>query len=622
MSSRRKGCPMRRLMRLALGSAALGLSVWGLAACKEAAKASLAASAPPLRTNEDLEADPTLRQGLWARLVVPAPQVTWNRLQQRIGGPLALLPSSLGYAVTSLFGLDARLQKDLDLGSPAMVFAVGETGEAPRPLAALRVADSTHLRTVLGQGHEASYRVEEAAGLVHLEPLRAAFPHAFALRVDGILLMGRDRRDIEHYGAKAAVWLKAQDGRLTNQALEADVDGEFFAKNVAPALKELWTTSWNERKASSKVNPGSGRPPGHREASESLDLELAEQLLQGPLREAMTTLEEIASANVRMSVDEATVAWTVALQPKTRDSQAPRDEKAFRWFSSEGQGDAALLETLPRSTRGGVLLRFPSNSSEASPAAPAALAPPAGPDWTGLFGPKMSSQERSRWKGVQAAWGRYRGDSLLVGVGGSQGPALSLRMASAEPAKLSRAFGQTLRGLQGGPLRSLLEGRVGIQSLQVLGPEAGDEQGGLGKMVWTNAWAGQGAGQTSRQSSSQTTPQSDRAMASVPLQWDWAAEEGAVTARVHWNVALGGEAVEAPEEARDTWGSHANLRSALRQVQGPVRLAAVVAPPAEDGAGVVPALLTVGVGEGQVLRARGAFSFGLLRQSAQRLAGL
>jgi hypothetical protein len=110
-------------------------------------------------------------------------------------------------------------------------------------------------------------------------------------------------------------------------------------------------------------------------------------------------------------------------------------------------------------------------------------------------------------------------------------------------------------------------------------------------------------------------------MASVPLRWDWATEEGAVTARVHWNVAAEGEAVEAPE-ARDTWGSHANLRTALRQVQGPVRLAAVVAPLAEDGAGVVPALVTVGVGEGQVLRGRGAFSYGLLRQSAQRLAGL
>jgi hypothetical protein len=357
--------------------------------------------------------------GLLGEGVLTAPNATWSKLQQRVGGPLAILPMTFGGLVCTWAGLDSALANDVDGVSPAFIVASGKATE-PGFVLAVKLADDRHARSVLFDGETARYRPREDGGVVFADGKNGPLTYPVALTKNGWLVVGKSDGDVKALAAYATRTLPQRP--LPKEALVADLPRPLFA-HVAGKLEALWkgfAADLEDADQRARKAHG-GRPPDFGDPAAVI------AQIDGFTGRRLAELRDVSKAHVTADVDEGGLRAELVLTPSGEGGPLAR------YLSGVTPGAAAPVLGASGDAEIALLLRDDAKSrAEDARALDTAL--------TSALGGRLAEADKKKVGQMLADWQRGRSDELVVTLTRAPAKGAVLRTRVADREALQRAL--------------------------------------------------------------------------------------------------------------------------------------------------------------------------------------
>jgi hypothetical protein len=291
------------------------------------------------------EAAPT---DLLAELVLPTPDASWSKLQRKLGGASALLPSTVPALFVAMSEFDARLARELDGTAPIVAAA---SGDATDPSVALlfKVLDSKRALAALTEGPEALFSSKVLAGGVLLVPVRPggrATGFSLVLTPEGNLVALRREGDLGTLGMYLTRGLSRR--KMSSGAeLVLSLTGAGVERAIVPRLE----AAWREAKAfletqDKQMRDARGRAPDFGDPREIV--ELVDRWVRG----ASTVLSDVGRASIVVELPEEAVSLRASVRPR-----APSGPW-HAWLDGVPVGDAEAVLALPANASVAMAMRL------------------------------------------------------------------------------------------------------------------------------------------------------------------------------------------------------------------------------------------------------------------------
>ncbi len=352
--------------------------------------------------------------GLLAELFVPAPEATWTKARNVVGGPAMFLPQTLGGLVATLLGLPLTSAIEIDGDVPALGALVqGAPGERPRAAFAVHVKVGERLVGQLTKGETARFdpKVDEATRITLLAPRGAQAPVALGV-LGNYLIVGREPADVITVGPYVVRTLPG--AKPPKDDVTVELPEKALSGPIAKGLKATWDG----------IQPREGaRANG---AAESAIPPLLE--IDGFVEALVAIAGDLAHARLTVNLEPDAVRASFDLTPK------PGGGAATKAAADMTTGDVQRLLELPGGTLVALMWRD-------SPAARAASAGARAATIAGFLGKDLKPADREALEATLKTLAEGRGDWVTAGVSfGPTGPAGYARAAVADSDKLGKAI--------------------------------------------------------------------------------------------------------------------------------------------------------------------------------------
>lgn len=403
---------MRRWATIAIAAGALALV--GVVALRSSPKSAALLDAGP-----STEAPVPTPDGLLGEVVLSAPGSTWSKVQQRVGGPLAILPMTFGGLVCTWAGLDSALANDVDGVSPAFVVVGGKATE-PGFVLAVKIADDRHVRSVLFDGETARYRAREDGGLVFADGKGGPLTYPVALTKNGWLVVGKSEGDVKSLAAYATRTLPQRP--LPKEALVADLPRPLFV-HLAGKLEAMWkglAADLEDADQRARKAHG-GRPPDFGDPAAVI------AQIDGFTGRRLAELRDVSKAHVTADVDEGGLRAELVLTPSGEGGPLAR------YLSGVTPGAAAPVLGASGDAEVAVLLRDDAKSRAADAQALDTAV-------TSALGGRLPEADKKKVGQMLADWQKGRSDELVVTLTRAPAKGAVLRTRVADREALQRAL--------------------------------------------------------------------------------------------------------------------------------------------------------------------------------------
>ncbi|MBI5537395.1 MAG: hypothetical protein HY898_32025 [Deltaproteobacteria bacterium] len=338
--------------------------------------------------------------GLLADVFLTTPDVTWQRVRGKVGGPAALLPTTFPTLVVTLLGMPPQVAEQLDANLPAYG-AVLELG----PGGALDVVLAVHLRDearvieTLTAGQEPRYTAKkDASGVLLIEPkVKSSDPFAAMGIANHYLIASKSPQALVAASGYVTRTLPTLPKPASELTLVAGHDA--LAGPIAVRIRAEWAAF---KKAREKDDQELRQQHGGR-APDFGDPAAALADIDGKIRRLTEIMTDLAQARLEMNSDETGVHSRLAMVPQPGAGVASREIGALV------VGDPNPVLELPA---GSVVALLTRDSDEVRKAG-------AQDQVDGLahvLGDRIAAEDRKKVGDVLEGWARGRGDWIVAGV--------------------------------------------------------------------------------------------------------------------------------------------------------------------------------------------------------------
>ncbi len=453
-------------MRRVFGAACVVLATAG-AAC---GRGGQDARGTPLREQKVLAPEGVVLEGM-----VRDPDGAWSRLQQGVGGALALLPASIGRLACAALGVDANLGALVDGHAPAYALVVQHASAVTSPrvdaadaaamptgavedgvgwVVAVRLTDDGARRAAAMATPPAGLTDRVEGGMHVLTRPDSPLPAAIGIAA-GWLVIARDERDLLESGPYAFKVMPEQASPSSRASVVAIASHGALVGPIAAFLSSHWAAARDwllEQGRVERERHGGRRPDFADPESIVAAMEPAVEGRLGAIASARDVriegevgVDDISVELRAEEVDDSAGGATAA--PPDGASASPPD--AAR--PSSTLGDARPLADSPADAPLAFLVR--DDATERSDDARAL---------SGVLAQALGSRLRDdEARAIDAAlddWARGRGDWMAVGLAEPTAGGFWVRAPAADAAIASRAVREVLELSRLRPLSSPLAG--------------------------------------------------------------------------------------------------------------------------------------------------------------------
>jgi hypothetical protein len=390
-----------------------------------------------------------------ADVFIAKPEETFSNLRNRIGGPLALLPSTFPSMVVTSLGLTVQLLEQVDGKSPVLG-VVTDDGSRVVVVVGIHVRDGSRTVQLLTEGADAKYTAKPAdRGVVVLDPKPTLTSRVSALGVAGnYLLTAEKAEDLLQCGPYVTGTLpkrKGPEGEITFVTHKAALQGP-----LAKRIRDTWASFKTDReKDDEKLRKERGRKPDFGEPAAAL------ADVGGKVDAIVALLSDLDQAHVRIDTDTTGIHALLTMIPASPDGHAAKE------FSSLVTGDLAPLLAMPQDTVLGVLVRDDAAGREQG-------AKEQADGLSSLLGERVKDNDKQRIHEAMSSWSKGRGDWLAAAVRWTREDQEAIvRGAVSDPAMLERGIRDVLGLLEVPAVREPLEhhlGKLDLSKVQKVGP--------------------------------------------------------------------------------------------------------------------------------------------------------
>jgi hypothetical protein len=272
-----------------------------------------------------------------AELVLPSPDASWSKLQRRLGGVSALLPSTVPALFVAMSEFDARMARELDGAAPIVAAIAGDAMD-PSVALLLKVHDSKRALAAFTEGAEAPFSSRAISGgvlLVPAHPGRRTPELSLVLTPEGNLVALRRERDFGTLGAYVARGLSR---RKVDPAAELvlSLTGAGVERVLVPRLDAAWREAKAFLEAQDKqLRDARGRAPDFGDPREIVGL------VDRWVSQVTAALSDVGRASLVVELPEEAVSLRATMRP--RSSSGPLQA----WLDGVPVGDAEAVLALP-----------------------------------------------------------------------------------------------------------------------------------------------------------------------------------------------------------------------------------------------------------------------------------
>jgi hypothetical protein len=341
---------------------------------------------------------------LEARL--PSPDVSWRHVQNTVGGPLAILPSSVGGLLAVAFSVDVQLGDMVDGKSP-MFGACVLHPEREQPLGcAATLALSDARKAASSPGAKAAFTLEKRGDWMRLIPKREV-PAVFAVE-DSTLVVADSEATLVELAPYLLRALPLADAKNVWSAPFSESDlAVAWSRSGVSSVTTFLRKRWEDAKVylraeEQKATASYGRRADVADPAALLGLgnRLVEHLLErgDELDGARLALTVPAPANPRFRLEFAAYRRKAAAGVKTGwISALPSAEKEAFLFPTGEHVDAAMIA-----------LTEPDEAGESGELL--------GRDLASVFGDRLPSEDGKRLSEATRALARAKGQKVHVAL--------------------------------------------------------------------------------------------------------------------------------------------------------------------------------------------------------------
>ena len=324
------------------------------------------------------------------------PDAFWAKLRKGGGAPLAYMHDTAAGAILGWAGVDPSVAPLVSGGHPFHL-ALGNAPEGVSYAIAMKLTDLDAARTRLVDGESATYRGEDADGMIRLVPRQQAASHpALAVSWSGYLLLASTASDLATLGAYAARTLPTRA-----------VPTSSFELRMAPlALAAMAMKSPDLATKATAALAATARsllPP-------EVDASAFAACFKPGILDTVATAGDLTEARVDADADDAQLDANATLVPKPGDNGARRRLTAMHPASA-----APLLDT-PRDAMAAL---FWSDTAEVRTGDATTLGPCVGQALAPILGPNGAN----RFAELLTSWAHGRGDWETAAVVAKSGVA-------------------------------------------------------------------------------------------------------------------------------------------------------------------------------------------------------
>ncbi len=357
--------------------------------------------------------------GLLGEAILSTPGGTWSKVQQRVGGPLAILPMSFGGLVCTWAGLDPTLGNDVDGVAPAYV-VMGGKPEDPGFVLAVKLADERHARSVLFDGDVSRFKARADGDLVFADGKTGPLTYPVALTKNGYLVVGKTDADVRDLAAYATRTMPTKP--IPKEALVADLPRPLFGA-LAAKLEAMWKGLAGDLDDADKRarKAHGGRPPDFGDPAAVL------AQVDAFTGRRLAELRDVSRARLTVDLEEAGLRAEATLTPT--DDASP----LARYLGGVKPGAAAPILGASGDSEVAVLLRDdPKSRIEDAKSLDAAVA--------AALGGRLPDEGKKRLTTLLEDWQRGRSDEMVVTFTRAPAKGAVLRTKVADRAALERAL--------------------------------------------------------------------------------------------------------------------------------------------------------------------------------------
>jgi len=357
--------------------------------------------------------------GLLGEAVLSTPNGTWTKAQQRIGGPLAILPMSFGGLVCTWAGLDPALGNDVDGIAPAYVVMGGKPDE-PGFVLAVKLADERHARSVLFDGEVARFKARPDGDLTFADGKTGPLTYPVALTKNGFLVVGKTDADVRDLAAYATRTMPTKP--VPREALVADLPRPLFGA-LAAKLEAMWKSLASDLDDADKRarKAHGGRPPDFGDPAAVL------AQVDAFTGRRLAELRDVSRAKLVVDLDDAGLRAEAVLTPT--DPASP----LARYLGGVKPGAASPILGASGDSEVAVLLRDdPKARLEDAKSLDAAVA--------AALGGRLPDEGKKKLTALLEDWQRGRSDEMVVTFTRAPAKGAVLRTKVADRAALERAL--------------------------------------------------------------------------------------------------------------------------------------------------------------------------------------
>ncbi len=372
-----------------------------------------------------VEAPVPAPEGFLGDLVVPAPDVTWGKLQRGIGGAMALFPATTGALICALAGIDPSLGSEIDGASPVYAaFAQGHADDHD-DLAfafAVKLVEPRRAQTVLVDAEGARYAAKEEGGMTVLSPKGgASLRTAIAIARGGYLIVAGKAEDLLRLGPYVHRTVPTRVLPPSSALLE--IPHLALAGTVKSTLLANWAAfrTEKEQQDTEMRKAHGGRAPDFADPKAIL------AILDGLVQTRVALLADLERAKLAVDVGDADVKAELTLVPMSGDGPASQLVSSMHPGDARRVLDAPSDSLLAISTRGAAVDRA-GTARDFEEALAKAL------------GERLGAEDQKKVHTAVADWSKGRGDELTGWLVDGKPKGLVVRTPATDPESASRAI--------------------------------------------------------------------------------------------------------------------------------------------------------------------------------------